>query len=417
MKVTGKTIGINAMCDCEVRICQYDDEFKFVKTIDFSSVQSEIFKEFKLESSCVYIRLAFRQNSALPNYEQKNVYLKGVEEREYYEIRPEGGTQNIIAHLEVEGETLPDYGVLMLPDRYSNTGEPTRLIIFCHGAGAHYTNSSTEISGLDAEYFLSEGYAVMDMDENPFNSGDAHGYTPTAAQAYLAAYNWITENYNIRTDGILLGGRSMGGEMCFELMQSDIPVIAACPVVPVCNTLWWWNYMNASRRKFCADKMGFQGVEPTWSNSKKMSDEEFEYLYGNFDILKTYAPFWSGIKNLPGKDELFSFGKISASTEYDEAEYNYFSNLEFYTKAPVKMISCYEDKTVPYRRNAEIMYNMIRNSGQICELSMYHTDAESPHKFELLDSQAYTQVTTKYGKTMQAPFVYIEMMEFWRRFK
>ena len=81
------------------------------------------------------------------------------------------------------------------------------------------------------------------------------------------------------------------------------------------------------------------------------------------------------------------------------------------------MISCYEDKTVPYRRNAEIMYNMIQNSGQICELSMYHTDAESPHKFELQDSQAYTSVTTQFGKTMQVPYVYIEMMQFWRRFE
>ena len=33
--------------------------------------------------------------------------------------------------------------------------------------------------------------------------------------------------------------------MTFELLQSNIPVLAACPVVPSCNTLWGWSYMTA----------------------------------------------------------------------------------------------------------------------------------------------------------------------------
>jgi hypothetical protein len=60
---------------------------------------------------------------------------------------------------------------------------------------------------------------------------------------------------------------------------------------------------------------------------------------------------------------------------------------------------------------------MLKNAGQIFELRLFHSDAPSAHHFEQQDSRAYTEVTTIYGKTMTAPLVYIEMMQFWRRYE
>ena len=63
------------------------------------------------------------------------------------------------------------------------------------------------------------------------------------------------------------------------------------------------------------------------------------------------------------------------------------------------------------------MYRMLVNAGQVCELRMFHSDASQTHHFELEDSRYLTNVTTVYGETTQAPLVYVEMLQFWRRYE
>lgn len=420
MQVTDSNVEIKVKDDCDVRVCQYDADFKFIKIIDFTQVMASEEKTFKLDASCEYIRLVFRKDSSLPQFEKPEVYVKNVDAKEYFELRPsDEGYQKILAHVEVDGQILPDYGVVCLPETYSNVGEPTRLIIFCHGAAVNYPSSVSRFvaSDINPEYWLKEGYAIMDIEGNPFDNTNEHFYIPQAIQCYKAAYDWVTTTYNIRTDGVFLGGRSMGGGMCFEILRSDIPVIAACPVVPACNQLWYWNYADAGRKAFCSEKMGFTGPQPSWTSSKKLTDAEYDYLYANFDKMLSCSPFWSGIENLPSKDKLFSVGRVSANTAYDEAEANLYSTLKFRAKAPVKIFTCYEDNTVPYQRNAQLMYNMMVNAGMECELSLIHTDASTPHRYEQQDSNANITVTTRFGETMSAPWVYVDMVKFWRKYE
>ena len=419
MKVTGANVQVTVAESCDVRVCQYDEDFGFIKIIDFTSVNAGEAKGFKLDAACEYIRLVFRKNSSLTEFELPEVHVQGVEQQEYFEPRPsDEGYQKILAHVEVDGEILPDYGVVCLPETYSNVGEPTRLIIFCHGAAVNYPSSVSRFvdSDLNPEYWLKEGYAIMDVEGNPYDNTNEHFYIPAAKKSYEAAYNWVVNTYNIRKDGVYLGGRSMGGGMCFDILQSSIPVIAACPVVPACNTLWHWNYCSAERKTFCSEKAGFTGTPPAWTSNKKMTDEEYQYLYDNFDKMMECSPIWRGIVDLPSKDELFSVGRVSANTAYDKDEYEFFSQLSYWAKAPVKIFTCYEDTTVPYRRNAELMYNMMVNAGMECELSLVHTDAATPHRYEQQDSNANITVTTRYGETLSAPWVYVDMLKFWRKY-
>jgi acetyl esterase/lipase len=257
----------------------------------------------------------------------------------------------------------------------------------------------------------------MDIEGNPFDNSTAHSYIPQARQTYETAYNWVVNTYNICKDGVFLGGRSLGGGMCFDLLQSSIPVIAACPLVPACNQMWYWSYMTAARKKFIFDKLGLTEAQPTWTSNKTLSEEEFQYIYENFEILMDCAPFWRGIEDLPEKDILFSIGRISANSKFDETEYNIYSKLSFKVKAPVKLFGCPEDNVVPSGRNAELMYLMLKNAGQDCELALYNSKISAPHHFELQDPQYMTQVTTKDGQTMQVPLIYTEMLEYWKKYE
>jgi hypothetical protein len=163
--------------------------------------------------------------------------------------------------------------------------------------------------------------------------------------------------------------------------------------------------------------MGFTGTAPTWTSKKKLTDEEYDYLYDNFEKLLECSPIWRGIENLPSKDELFSVGRVSANTAYVNSEYEFYSKLSYRAKAPVKIFTCYEDTTVPYQRNAQLMYNMMVNAGMECELSLVHTDASTPHRYEQQDSKANIEVTTRFGETLSAPWVYVDMLKFWRKYE
>ena len=422
--------------DCEVQIAQYDKDFAFLGLTSWTVLKTDQDKKFTLKSNCKYIRLMFRKNSSICDFPKPHVIVKNVGAEDFYNIRPsDNGYQQLTIPVNVSGTNtsdddswelqdlgtyMKDYGLLVLPETYSNIGKPTRLIIYCHGAGINYPSTVTRFSSsshVQPEYWLKEGYAVMDIEGNPFDNTNEHFYIPQARQAYESAYNWVINAYNICQDGVFVGGRSMGGGMCFELLQSHIPVLAACPLAPCTNPLWMWSTTTAARKSFCAEKMGFIGPQPEWTSGKKLTDEEFQYLYDNFDYLVRSTPFWRGIENLPDKDVLFSVSHISPSVKYDETEAALYSTLRYKAKAPVKIFSSYEDNVVPYRRNSELMYQMMKNAGQVCELRLFHTDASSPHNFEVQDSRHLTEVTTVYGETMQAPLVYVEMLQFWRRYE
>lgn len=423
-KVLDGEISVKASIDCDVRISMYDRSFHFIKHIDFSSLTSFQEKDFKLNASCVYVRLFFRKNSSIPEFELPQAWVRNISEEKYFEVRSDDeGYQRLVIPISAPSSSgngvLPDYGMLVLPETYSNTGEPTRLIIYCHGAGTNYSSSITRFptSALQPEYWLKEGYAVMDIEGNPFDNTNEHFYIPQAKEMYELAYNWVVNTYNICKDGVFLGGRSMGGGMCFDLLQSDIPILAACPLVPCTNTLWLWSYMNADRKKFCTEKMGFSGTAPSWTSGKTLSKEEIQYLYDNFDVLYEYSPFWKGIENLPDKDELFRVGNISADKKYDEAENELFSSLKFKVKAPVKLFGCPEDNVVPSKRNSELMYQMLKNAGQDCEIALYNSSISTPHHFELQDSNYMDDFMTSSGESVKTSLIYVEMLKYWQRYE
>ncbi len=366
-----------------------------------------------------------------------SAWVDGVSSQDFYNPRPsDEGYIHLTIPVNVADATasdtgdwklkdnmniLADHGLLVLPKTYSNIGKPTRLIIYAHGAGVNYSSSQSRFPSSDClpAYWLAEGYAVMDIEGNPFNDTDEHFYTPQARQSYENAYNWVIENFNICRDGVFAGGRSMGGGMTFELMQSHIPVLAACPVVPACNGLWYHVYCDAARKRYLWGKLGFTGTMPTLTSSKNLSEAEIQYMYNNFDKLVKYNPLLRGITDLPDKDTLFATTvNVKGTVAEVPEETALYSKLHFDTRnIPVKIFASKEDTSVPYQRNCVLMEKMIKNAGGIVELRLFSTDTSDAHHFEFKDSRAFIDHTTIYGETIHAPLVYVEMLQFWRRYE
>ena len=317
------------------------------------------------------------------------------------------------------GEWLVDYGIIALPQTYSNTGKPTRLIIYCHGAAVNYSTSATRFNAQDLEpdYWLAEGYAVMDIEGNPFDNVNEHICIPQAMDSYVAAYKWAVEHYNLKRDGVFLGGRSMGGYNTFNLIRREckIPVIAACPNVPSSES---FGYGQADRKAFCALHMGFDvpdGYE--FKDTANMTDADFvaqrQLLYNNWDKWVKCVPVYNMCYDLPAKDVFMEMWNEGTRTEV-------LSKLHAHAKCPVKLFGCHEDPSCPPEDTSALYYRMLINSGQIAELRLFHTSiaVSKAHHYDTQDPALRTSIVTRYGEQLSnIPVVYIEMLRFWRRYE
>ena len=135
-----------------------------------------------------------------------------------------------------------DFGFIFLPESYSDEGEPTRLVINCHGAGGTVSTDDSQVEHqVLTRYLLANGFAVMDVNGLPESYSREHEIdirnnvgTPIAVRSYVKAYHYCMDHFNLKPDVFVHGG-SMGGISSTNLVLSGcIPVIshsAFCPVL------------------------------------------------------------------------------------------------------------------------------------------------------------------------------------------
>ena len=389
-----------------------------------------------------------------------NLELKGYfdEQSEVYNVRPNtvNGYTNLHIYVNLtnptacDGETSAaqdgaeyrnDFGLLYLPETYTNTGRPTRLIIYCHGAAVNYApdvnpnNDATIRQDLEPEYWLAEGYAVMDMEGNPFDNTNEHVQTPQALDCYIAGYKWVIEAFNIHRDGVFVGGRSMGGGMVFGLIrgQSPIPVIAACPNVPATMTtigVVGTGSQNAIRRKFFALHCGFELPEGytwdtfDWTQGNNTGDIDTHgtmrnLCYVNWDKLVKNTPILGMTTDLP-IDDTAKRALINSFYGTSDERVALWSQLHVIAKCPVKLFGCNQDTTCPPPKTSLLYYRMLINAAQIAECRLFDStlSGSNAHHYDTQDATLRASVTTRFGEQMSnVPIVYIEMLQFWRRYE
>lgn len=440
------SVVIESSITCRCRMVYYNSEYIRIGDSEYLELTGGVPQTIVLPN-VYYIKFYFVRGSRAENIRVPmfNFQITGLFDAnwEKYNVRSaDDGYQTVAVQIPVinggtcneETNTVQDvttfgidFGLLALPESYTNEGNPTRLIIYCHGAGTNYSKNITRFPDevLLPEYFLSEGYAILDMDGECYAAYDTqHTYIPESLQCYLAAYKWVVKNYNICKDGIFLAGRSMGGGMCFSILNcGQIPVIAACPVVPVTNTLWWWSYMVSNYRERFATRAGFVGTQPTWGSQQPLTTAEQNYLKANFDALRRWSPLWRCIVDLPtDPDVLFDSSMMVDRHETDvPEEVALYGSLHAKAKCPIKMFANYSDQSVPYERNAMLMHKMLLNGGQEVELRMFEVEndqdtSRTAHYFEMRDDRLVPWTNSK-GVEMNVSIVYIEMLAFWRRYE
>lgn len=228
-----------------------------------------------------------------------------------------------------------DPSVLMLPDTYTDSGKPTRLIICCHGAGGTVSTDDSQVeNNKTVRYLVANGYAVLDTNGIPFNYADTNGISRLnnvgswlAMECYKNAYNYVMEKYNLYKDGVFLEGGSMGGISSTNLvMCSQLPVIAHgayCPVLDTYNEIWLHPWSGGLPKTALAKLFDFD-------------QEGGQYVYD--------------------EDKLTGFNPVNNNTvEVDGTKYTYYP-------CPVKFWHCDNDTTVNPQITATFV-QQIKNAG------------------------------------------------------
>jgi hypothetical protein len=119
--------------------------------------------------------------------------------------------------------------VLCLPDSYTAEGEPTPLILSCHGAGNTVSEEKGKIGGIAyASECIRSGYAALDI-----SGSEAHGLTmgcPEHVFALYKAYRYAIKNYNL-TERVLVAGHSMGGGTAINFANTFPSLVIALGVM------------------------------------------------------------------------------------------------------------------------------------------------------------------------------------------
>ena len=123
---------------------------------------------------------------------------------------------------------------LCLPDSYTDDGEPTQLIISCHGAGSIVEEERNIVGGVSyVMRCVDEGYAALDVNGSVPN-GLSMG-CPEHIFALYKAYKHAVKNYNL-TERVLVAGASMGGHTAMNFVHTfPSLVIAAGLIYPRLN--------------------------------------------------------------------------------------------------------------------------------------------------------------------------------------
>lgn len=250
-----------------------------------------------------------------------------------------------------------DYGVLIFPKSYTDTGKKTRLVISAHGGGGTVTADSSQAEYQSiSQYLVANGYAVMDVNGLPEQYALDHGNirlqdsvgSYIAIQSHIKAYNYAMDNFNFYPEVFLVGISEGGITTTNIVLHSHIPVLAQAgwsPVLDTYNQIWmdpWpWCSVNGPGAVL-ATVYGFDPIPDATSTKDRL-----KWTYDEKKIMG-YNPM-----------------KCNVVTGSDGLEYRYY-------RCPVKFWHCMDDNTVRYEPT-EAFIKSIQNAGGTAYLKLYET--------------------------------------------
>ncbi len=215
-------------------------------------------------------------------------------------IHHRGGTSQKRTNRDT-GKFYYDQTILKLPQSYTKSGKPTRLIYCAHGAGGGVTSDKWFLNNYALiDTLLANGYAIFDVNggESVENMGG-----PMVVKSAFNAYLYIRKHYNIEKK-IFVVGLSMGGLSSTNFIYHYPEIVLAqglfSPVLDLYNQAWLHPWLPTTRQAI-ANVFKFKDLSgKTWENDKAAGWNPIlkNITISGKDTLKSYpvpVKIWHGV--------------------------------------------------------------------------------------------------------------------------
>lgn len=295
-----------------------------------------------------------------------------------------------------------DNAVLYLPTTYSIDSTPTQVIIFCKQGGSQVTNSSDPVFNLNIfNYLMSLGYAVLAVDGMPDGLTQELHLDDTrvvgnyvAVQSVRRAWDYVTKNYNVKSDGCHIFGYSQGGMYALNVADlSDIPILSSSLLSPTCSMLYhqWDLEKNVTIDNVTWTKPARRNIALLFGMATLQSlTTNAQLLALNYDAEKVigYDPWIRNVENpYTGFAQNGFLWQLPSGTSLDSI------TMKKQFSCPTKIWCATNDASL----GVDVMKVFIKagkNAGQECDMRVYSSGGHS-----IYNSQTAIGTFTENGTT------------------
>lgn len=218
-KESGETLSISC----------FDANGDYIKSVaDVSEIEpNACYVKFQVNKSSDYTSLRILEItvSGKPTFHKNKLPLMDYDHFLFETKMPniKGGVDSTNAYT---GGTSPserfyDKGYVMLPPNYTMDGDPVPLVVCCHGTSGF---QFSKVHSKKAYYYISRflannGYAICDCTgvTNKYSNVTESFGAPTYAASLANLVKFLTENLNVKDDGVYVMSKSAGGFMSHYL--------------------------------------------------------------------------------------------------------------------------------------------------------------------------------------------------------
>lgn len=286
-----------------------------------------------------------------------------------------------------------DNGFIVLPPNYHAQDAAVPLIVYCHDKDEfEWTSNVNSKNARIFSFLANNGYAVCDcygLTSHHKNSGNAY-YAPSYVSSMACLLKFIYANYNVRTDGIYICGKSSGAfislllpQLCgFKIKAAAglSPAISAFIALRKTDDTYWntdfanmiWSQLNVSQATTNTTEY-INNVLGDNSLGNHILDTYTAYL--NTPSLRRYDALFKTInltdeelkafmmqyytKNQSNIDRLYN--NLIDDSDVEEAAKNVIDNGKIAMKCPVK-IWC-SDGDTDVANNSKWFVTWCKNGG------------------------------------------------------
>ena len=261
-----------------------------------------------------------------------------------------------VFEVKYNGQRLVNLGWFFPSFDYQPVGKKSKLVMLFQGSDGYKWKQpwSAFSDNYHAIVFslVHSGYSVALCSSSttlnstfPDCSGDQ-----VSINAYDNYYKFITENFNVEKEPYLLG-YSNGGMPCgrYNILGS-IPAKAIAGGVIITEIVGLFRILgaanNINRIMHCC---GVPSDVTVAHSGPDLTNDDFEVLKSQGDVLKNYSPFFMNTDGLDWNEYIDTMKNVSfVNMETNPAFAELMSNVKVHTKVPIKMWHARDDVNVSY---------------------------------------------------------------------